>query len=292
MDNFNEIAYLLNYLGMKSDKKVNRKNSKEFDIDRDESISIVNKACGMIAKLLLIEIREINSIKNELEFLYKRKNDIADLSLNKRKEIINLCIGKNRDSVNNLLDQYNTTVFLKTTIKILEEDKQYKSKIDSCRKCFKNEEMTNLIKYLYDNGKTSSIALFNENIDKVKFDTINNIKFIKKESNKDNIYYSLTPTGKNLYAFYVNENKNIIDSPNEASENLLNDVLEYLIDYADSVNSNKTYKKTASLPKFKSKRTQYNINKLKSIIATKDKYKLGVPMADYKSEYTYNRRRF
>ena len=203
-----EINLLLDYVEVENKKK----NSSRV-VENMEVKMRVNSASGSLINILIGQIRDMRNIRSDVEYLIANKSKIIELSLRRRKEIENLMGQKNRTYLSELLDLYNTSVFIKTSINILEQDVKYKRDLLKCRKYFLNDA-SDIYEYLYWNDDVNISALSREtkkDMDSIYRVFLEHEELVKKKRKEDETEpsYSLSLKGKELYSLYKSEYRNI-----------------------------------------------------------------------------------
>jgi len=267
-----EINLLLDYVEVENKKK----NSSRV-VENMEVKMRVNSASGSLINILIGQIRDMRNIRSDVEYLIANKSKIIELSLRRRKEIENLMGQKNRTYLSELLDLYNTSVFIKTSINILEQDVKYKRDLLKCRKYFLNDA-SDIYEYLYWNDDVNISALSREtkkDMDSIYRVFLEHEELVKKKRKEDETEpsYSLSLKGKELYSLYKSEYRNIAtdETRQVQDEDKLNEVLEFLIQYAQD----KKEPKFRKAPVLRTARARENFAKLKSLIDGEKGYKYG-----------------
>ena len=86
----------------------------------------------------------------------------------------------------------------------------------------------------------------------------------------DTVLYSLSPKGKNLYAFFMIKNIDFDDLTLNYNEGKVNEVLEYLIEYILSKSNQDNHK--LKKPHLNSASANYNLNKLTYLLDKEKSY--------------------
>lgn len=208
----------------------------------------------------------------ELDIIKKFKKDISSETRNQYKVIISYCKDSEIPNLKKALKKYNTLHFLKFVIRIIDIDDEYTFKVNECKKYFSKQENLNICQYLYKHNEVPLIEL--------KSFTKKNICSLPESSNvydliitrktNNTTVYSLSPEGKNLYAFFMMKNIDIEGLDTNYNEGKVNEILEYLIQYIST--QTKKEREQIKKPILHSSSASYNLRKLTSMLDNEDSY--------------------
>lgn len=216
----------------------------------------------------------INKIKkdpgdySQLEYIKSIKKNISKESKKKRKIIISFCEPTKKSDFEKVLKEYDWLLFLKFAICILNLDDDYMAKVNACKVYFKDKQNLSLFKTLYHDAQVPSLELREKGFNNIELNYFNGL-IVEKEINKSYVW-SLTPKGKNLYAFFMMKNFDTGTTDFSYNEGKVNEVLEYLIEYLATQNVKQ--RKNLKIPELNSESAKYNLKKLTYMLDKDDSY--------------------
>lgn len=249
---------------------------KTFLFEEDSSINtffkntpindtILESFYDSILQSILNKSKNDNGNYDELDNIKKFKKDISKASKKQYKIIISYCKENEKEKIEDVLIKYNLLHFLKFAIRILDIDDEYNYKVNECKKYFSKKENLHLFDNLYHKSEIPYLEvkkLVNDN----EIDFFEDL-IIKKEID-NSLILSLSPKGKNLYAFFIMKNINIDNLATNYNEGKVNEVLEYLIKYITTQNS--AEHKNIKKPRLNSGSANYNLDTVTYLIDRQD----------------------
>lgn len=262
-------------------------------IKTNKDTSVITNNFDMLMENVLSSL--VNNIKNdagnydELEKIKQLKKEISNESRKQYKLIISFCEDSKKANLISALKLYNIWHFFKLIIRILDINDDYTIKVKECKKYFGSPAKVNFYKYLYEHREAS--------INELKQLPEHNSDFLAPSSHiydlvatrreNDMVLYSLSPKGKNLYAFFMIKNIDFDNMALNSNEGKVNEVLEYLIEYILNKSDQNHYK--LKKPQLNSVSANDNLNKLTYLLDEEKNYHQDIfQFSDEKTDSSIN----
>lgn len=236
----------------------------------------------------------INKVKKDsgnfkhLDNIQQVKKDISAETRKQYRIIISYCKETERNNIKEALNRYNFLHFLKFTIRILDLDDDYENKVNKCKKYFSNKQYLKVVEHLYHKNEVpyNELILSFDSDCKLPIKTNNVDEIIVVKQKDDYPVYSLSPIGKNLYAFFTMKNIKIHNLDANYNEGKVTEVLEYLIQY---ITTQQELKNSIKKPVLHSSSANNNLNRLLSLLENSNNFTSSSiqRVSDYKDE-SYN----
>lgn len=224
---------------------------------------------------LVNRIRNDAGTYDEMEELLTIRNRISKESKKQYNIIISFCKEENRDAVKVALEKYNFFHFLKYAINILDVADDYDMKVEKCKKYFSDSFYLAVIEKLYRRDNIPVLELrksFSDEKDFLANTFINDLLIIDYQNGSE--LCSLSPEGKNLYAFFMMKNIDFKELSENYNESKVNEILEYLLKYilTNTIHDRHNIKK----PLLYSVSANENLNKVITLLDQNDSYNSNI----------------
>lgn len=211
------------------------------------------------------EIKEILTIRKKISRESKRQYNI----------IISFCKEEKKDDIKIAIEKYNFFHFLKYAISILDIVEDYEIKVQKCKRYFSDSINLSVIEKLYHRDNIPRIELKKSISPDNEFllNTVINDLIIVDYKNGSELC-SLSPEGKNLYAFFSMKNINFNELAENYNESKVNEVLQYLINYL--MTESKSKRHAIEKPLLHSASANNNLNRVTALLDKNDNYNQNI----------------
>lgn len=210
---------------------------------------------------------------DEINSVIKIKKDIARKTKIQYNIMISYCKDSEKSKAKEALKKYDVLLFLKFVIRILNIDQDYEAKVDECKKIFCKPNNRSIFQYLYDQNEVPLIKM-KEVVETNETDLVQlyaqNSALISIRNENNMTIYSLSPKGRNLYAFFMMKHIEMENLNGDYNESKVNEVLEYLIEYILTQSAEE--RKKIDKPKLNSSSANYNLKKLAALLDKEKSY--------------------
>ena len=224
---------------------------------------------------LLYKLKNDSGNYDDLDKIKNFKKTFTTESKRQYKIVLSCSKDNQKNTVKAALKKYKFLNALKFIIYILDLDEDYIFKTNECRKYFSVPSNVKLFDYLYSHSDTPHMELkqniYGVNLDSTALTNMYDLIITKKVNNET--VYSLSPKGKNLYAFYMMKDIDFEELSSNNNEGKINEILDYLIKYIST--QSEIERGRLRQPSLKSCTANKKLKRVTSLIDKENSYSYG-----------------